>query len=111
MLQQQLAVSQRLAESMRAVADALGELRKLRKERPELEKGLAEIEGALEEKRPWAKQQAPALVPWSARLEAAYALVQSSDTPPTPQVLRAAEQVIKEAGSLVARFRKIKPGP
>ena len=110
-LQQQFAVSQRLAEAMRADVDALESLRKLRKEHPEMEAKLAPLEGSLEEKRPWAKEQPPALAPWSARLEAAYILLQSSDAPPTPQALRAADKLINESADLVARFKKLSASP
>ena len=82
-------------------------MRKLRKEHPELEAQLAPLEGSLEEKRPWAKIEPPALLPWSARLAAVYDLLQSTDAPPTKQALKAAEQVIKESAGLVARWQKL----
>jgi hypothetical protein len=110
-LRQQFQVSQRLAQAMRADFEALAELRKLRKERPELEKDLAALEGALEENRPWAKQQPPSLLPWMARLASAYDQLQSTDSPPTPQALQAAARVMRETDGLVSRFRKIADAP
>ena len=105
-LQRQFDVSLQLAEAMRANFDTLAELRKLRKERPQLDAQLAPLEGSAEEKRPWAKIEPPALVPWNARLAAVYDQLQSTDSPPTPQVLKAAGQVMKESAELVSRFHK-----
>src|SRR5260370_36936959 len=88
---------------MRADFDALAELRKLRKGRPELEKELAALEGALEENRPWAKQQPPSLLPWMARLASAYDHLQTTDSPPTPQALEAAEKAMHEPAELATK--------
>ena len=58
------------------------------------------------QRRPWAKQQPPALVPWNARIAGIYDLLQSTDAPPTPQAAQAAEKILREATELFARARK-----
>ena len=103
-LRQQFEVSMRIAQALREDIAALEQVRRLRKDRPQ-DPVLAALEGSAEEDRPWAKQERPALLPWAARLATAYELLQSSDAAPTPQALRAVEQVIEESAQVVARFR------
>ena len=104
-LRQQFALSQRLAAALRADTALIDEVRKLRKDRPQNER-LAALEGTAEERRPWAQQQPPALVPWNTRIAGVYDLLQSTDAPPTPQAVQAAEKVLRETAELFARARK-----
>ncbi len=107
-LQQQFALSQKVAAMMTQAFDALEVLRAARKAHPD-DKGLAELEGETEPKRPWEKrEEKPALAPWNARLAAVYQLFQSTDEPPVPQAVKAAEQVLKETGQLLQRWEKLK---
>jgi hypothetical protein len=106
-LRQQFGVSMRLAQALRQDMEALEQVRTLRKDRPQ-DAQLAALEGSPEENRPWAKQEPPSLLPWAARLAAAYDLIQSTDAAPTPQALRAAEQLMKESAEVIARFRRMR---
>ena len=107
-LQQQFALSQKLAAALDSAFDALTALRELRKTRPD-DKELATLEGEPEPRRPWEKRdEQPALAAWNARLQAAYELLQSTDNAPTPQGVQAAEQVLKETAQLLARWEKLK---
>ncbi|HZX93050.1 MAG TPA: hypothetical protein VFE90_00930, partial [Myxococcales bacterium] len=103
-LRQQFDLSRELAAALLQGFELLGRVRELRKLHPD-DKELAALEGGAEEHRPWATQQPPALVPWNARLAAAYDLLQSTDAAPTPQGVRAVQQVLKEAAGLFARAR------
>ena len=102
-LAQQLALSRRLAQALDQDTELTTEVRKMRAAGagPELEA----LEGIAEERRPWAKEQPPSLVPWNARLLAMYDTLQSNDLPPTPQAVRAVEKVLKEAKDLFGRAR------
>jgi photosystem II stability/assembly factor-like uncharacterized protein len=102
-LAQQLALSRRLAQALDQDTELTTEVRKMRAAGagPELEA----LEGIAEERRPWAKEQPPSLVPWNARLAAMYDTLQSNDLPPTPQAVRAVEKVLKEAKDLFGRAR------
>ena len=107
-LQQQFALSQKLALALDGAFDALAQLREARKAHPD-DKQLAALEGGGERQRPWEKRdEEPALAPWNARLQAVYELLQSTDNAPTPQGVRAAEQVLKETAQLLARWEKLK---
>ena len=105
-LRQQFALSQRLADALRRDTGLIDEVRKLHKDRPQDER-LAALEGAAEERRPWARQEPPALVPWNARIAGIYDLLQSTDAPPTPQAVQAAERVLREAAKLFARAQQV----
>ena len=96
-LQQQLALSQRLAAALDQDFDALMQVREARKQHPD-DKRLEELEGGGERKK---REEKPALAPWNSRLAALYDLLQSNDAAPTPQAVRAAEQVLKETAALV----------
>jgi hypothetical protein len=102
-LAQQFALSRRLAQALDQDTELTAEVRKLRAAGagPELEA----LEGIAEERRPWAKEEPPSLVPWNARIAAMYDTLQSNDLPPTPQAVRAAEKILKEAENLFARVR------
>jgi len=77
------------------------QVREARKQHPD-DKRLQELEGEAAPKRPWEKrEEKPALAPWNARLAAVYDLLQSTDAAPTPQAVKAAEQVLKETAALV----------
>src|SRR6185503_5212112 len=97
-LKQQFDVSQRLSSAIRADLEALGQVREARKAKPapSNDAQLAELEGSVEERRPWAKESPPALAPWSARLQGAYDALQSTDAPPLDRVVKGAEKVMKE---------------
>ena len=105
-LRQQFALSQSLADALRRDMGLIDEVRKLRKDRPQDER-VAALEGAAEERRPWARQEPPALVPWNARIAGIYDLLQSTDAPPTPQAVQAAEKVLREAAELFARAQQV----
>jgi photosystem II stability/assembly factor-like uncharacterized protein len=106
-LQRQFTLSQRLAEAMRENFHALEQVRKARKEHPD-DARLAALEGDPEPRRPWEKRdEKPALAPWNARLARLYELFQSSDLPPTPQGVKAADKVLKENAALVASWKKL----
>ena len=105
-LRQQFELSQQIAKALDEETAAVAEVRKLQKERPD-DKALAELLGSAEERRPWAKEEPPALVPWNARLVAVYDILQSADLAPTPQAARAAAQVLKESAALLARTKKV----
>ena len=107
-LREQFELSERLAGALQTSAEMLEQVRKLRKERAD-DAGLAALEGTAEERRPWAKQQPPALAPWSARIAAVYDLLQSTDAAPTPQAVQAATKVLQEAEDLFARARQLLP--
>jgi len=77
--------------------DALMQVREARKQHPD-DKRLEELEGGGERKK---REEKPALAPWNSRLAALYDLLQSNDAAPTPQAVRAAEQVLKETAALV----------
>ncbi|TMA19596.1 MAG: hypothetical protein E6J88_18250 [Deltaproteobacteria bacterium] len=96
-LQQQLALSQRLAAALDQDFEALMQVREARKQHPD-DKRLEELEGGGERKK---REEKPALAPWNSRLAALYDLLQSNDAAPTPQAVRAAEQVLKETAALV----------
>jgi hypothetical protein len=104
-LRRQLSLSRRLAEALQADTELLDQVRKARKERPQ-DSVLAALEGAAAERRPGAPQPPPALLPWNARIAGLYDLLQSTDSPPTPQAVQAAEAVLKEAQELFGRARK-----
>jgi hypothetical protein len=87
-LRQQFALSQRLAEALDRNTRLVEQVRRLRKNRPD-DAALAALEGSAEERKPLAEEPQPALVPWNARLGAAYSLLQSTDVSPTPQAVRA----------------------
>jgi hypothetical protein len=107
-LQQQLALSLELAAALDEDKTALDEVRAARKEKPQ-DKQLEELEGEAEPGRPWLKRdEKPALLPWNARLAAAYGLLQSTDQAPTPQAVQAAEQVLRETKQLLDRWRKLR---
>jgi hypothetical protein len=108
-LQQQFELSQELAEALRQDIGLVQQVRDARKKKPG-EKELLALEGTAEERRPWARQQPPSLVPWAARLAAAYDLLQSTDAPVTPQAVEAAQRVLKEAAELAARTRAVLAG-
>ena len=109
-LQQQFALSQKLAAALDGAFDALTGLREARKAHPD-DKQLAALEGASEPTRSWEKRsEEPTLAAWNARLQTAYELLQSTDNAPTPQAVQAAEQVLKETAQLIARWQKLK-GP
>ncbi len=103
-LRQQFELSQELADALRQDIGLVEQVREARRKKPE-EKDLAALEGTVEERRPWATQQPPSLVPWAARLAAAYDLLQSTDAAPTPQAVEASRRVLKEAADLAARAR------
>ena len=103
-LREQFELSQQLAGALRLHLGLLQQIREARKKRPG-DKALEALEGSAEERRPWAKQQPPAFVPWAARLAAVYDLLQSTDDAPTPQALEAGHRVLKEAADLAARAR------
>ncbi|HET9751306.1 MAG TPA: hypothetical protein VFP52_00025, partial [Myxococcales bacterium] len=103
-LREQFELSQQLAGALRLHLGLLQQIREARKKRPG-DKALEALEGSAEERRPWAKQQPPAFVPWAARLAAVYDLLQSTDDAPTPQALEAGRRVLKEAADLAARAR------
>ena len=105
-LRQQFALSQRLADALRRDTGLIDEVRKLRKDRPQDER-LAALEGVAEVRRPWARQEPPALVPWNARIAGIYDLLQSTDAPPTPQAVKAAESVLREAAELFAHAQQV----
>jgi photosystem II stability/assembly factor-like uncharacterized protein len=105
-LRQQFDLSQRLADALRQDAELLEQVRRLRKERPQ-DAELAALEGTAEERRPWAKAQSPALVPWNARIAAIYELLQSTDAAPTAQAVEAARTVLREADELFSHARKM----
>jgi photosystem II stability/assembly factor-like uncharacterized protein len=106
-LQLQFSLSQRLAQALAQDLEALDQVRKARKERPD-DAQLAALEGDAAPRRPWEKlDEKPALLPWNARLAGVYDLLQSTDLPPTPQAVRAAEKVLKETAELVARWKKM----
>ena len=105
-LLQQFELSERLAAALQTSAEMIEQVRKLRKERPQ-DAELEALEGTAEERRPWAKPQPPALVPWNARIAAAYDLLQSTDAAPTPQAVQAATKVLEQADVLFARARRL----
>jgi hypothetical protein len=82
-------------------------VREARKGKPANDAQIAELEGSVEERRPWAKESPPALAPWSARLQGAYDELQSTDAPPLDRVVKAAEKTMKESAALVARWKKL----
>jgi hypothetical protein len=92
-LQQQLALSRRLAAALDEEFALLTRVREARKQRPD-DRKLEELEGS-------EKDEKPALVPWNARLSGVYVALQSSDAPPTPQTVKAAEQTLKETAALI----------
>ncbi|HEY5675391.1 MAG TPA: hypothetical protein VIR81_01315, partial [Myxococcales bacterium] len=108
-LRQQFELSQKLAAALREDVGLVHEVRDARKRKPD-DKDLAALEGTAEERRPWAKEQPPALVPWAARIAAVYDLLQSTDAAPTPQAVAAAQRVLKEASDLAARARSVLGG-
>ena len=100
-LQQQLELSQKLAKAMDDDFAMLEEVRAARKARPD-DRRLEEIEGGEKRERPWEKRdQKPALAPWSERLAGVYDLLQSSDAPPTPQAVDAAQRLLTETKDLL----------
>jgi len=103
-LRRQFALSQRLAQALQADTGLLEEVRKLRKEKPD-DAALAALEGTAEERKPGAPHPPPALLPLNARIANAYDLLQSTDAPPTPQAVQAAETVLAEAEELFGRAR------
>jgi hypothetical protein len=108
-LRQQFELSMKIAAALDEEFAALEEVRAARKEKPQ-DKELAELEGEEAPDRPWLKRdQKPGLLPWNARLAAAYGLLQSTDNAPTPQAVRESEQVLRETAQLVARWRKLHP--
>ena len=104
-LRQQFALSQRLAEALDRNTRLVEQVRRLRKNRPD-DAALAALEGSAEERKPLAEEPQPALVPWNARLGAAYSLLQSTDVSPTPQAVRAAEKLLEQSTELFARVEK-----
>ncbi len=104
-LRQQFDLSQRLADALREDFALIEEVRAARKQNPG-DKALEAVEGRIEEHRPWAKQEPPSLVAWNARIATVYDLLQSTDAAPTPQIVGAARQVLKETAELFARARQ-----
>jgi hypothetical protein len=104
-LARQLSLSMRLAEALDRDTQLVAEVRKLRKLHPE-DAALAALEGKEEEPKPLTKEPEPALVPWNARLSAAYSLLQSTDEAPTPQAVRAVERLLQQSAELFARAEK-----
>jgi len=105
-LRQQLDLSQQLADALRQDFALIEQVRAARKQTPD-DKELEALEGTAEERRPWAKQQPPSLVPWNARIASAYDLLQSADAAPTPQGVAAARQVLNETAELFARAKQV----
>jgi hypothetical protein len=101
----QLDLSRRLAQALQTDTELARRIRDLRSGRP-TDPALESLEGTTEERRPWAKEQPPALVPWNARIAAIYDVLQSSDLAPTPQATAAAENVLQEAAELFRRARQ-----
>jgi photosystem II stability/assembly factor-like uncharacterized protein len=108
-LRQQFALSSRLAEALQTDTGLIEQVRKLRKEGPP-DAELQTLEGSAEERRPWAKQQPPSLLPWNARIAGVYDLLQSTDLAPTPQAVKAAETVLRETEELFSRAGKVLAG-
>jgi photosystem II stability/assembly factor-like uncharacterized protein len=107
-LLQQFALSRRLADALQTDTALIEQIRKLRAERPQ-DAALEALEGKVEERRPWAKQQPSSLVPWNARIAGIYEVLQSTDVAPTPQAVKAAETVLEETAELFSRARGALP--
>ena len=111
-LQQQFALSMRVADALRADHDALVALRALRRRlegrAPELQAKLAALEGS-EEKDAWRGrgERPPTLVRSSARLSDLLHKAQSADVAPTPALAEAAESSIAETTQLVSRWKQL----
>ena len=108
-LEQQLALSLRVAEAMQRVSAALESLRKLKSARPALGKPLTELEGEGRAER-WPKPsevEKPSLSRWHGRLTQLFVLLQSADVAPTTQAVRAVGQTLTETDGLLARFHKL----
>jgi hypothetical protein len=101
-LRQQLELSQRLAAAIDADFAVLQRVKEARKQHPD-DKKLEELEGPAEEEAlPRRKRkQKPALAMTNGRLAAIYGLLQSSDAAPTPQAVKAAEQVLAETAAVL----------
>ena len=107
-LQQQLALSLRVAEAMQRTAAALEAVRKLKEAKPALAKQLAELEGSGHAER-WPRPddvEQPSLSRWHARLTQLFGLLQAADVAPSTQAVRAVDQTLRETESLLARLPK-----
>jgi photosystem II stability/assembly factor-like uncharacterized protein len=121
-LEQQFALSTRVAQALEQMAAALREVRKLR-EAPKGGAGgssgnggtssreslLAALESTKDDRPPGAPEdETPTLVRSNARLTHVFGLLQDADVAPMPQVARAADMAIAEARELIARLAKLR---
>ena len=116
-LRQQFELSFRVAQALQQDFDALAELRALRANLArsantpgvaDLDRRLAELQGAKEERRPWLRKGTPALLPWNARLTELLDALQAADVAPTPQLAEAAERTIRDVAQLASSWAALK---
>jgi photosystem II stability/assembly factor-like uncharacterized protein len=108
-LRRQFELSKRIAAALRDCDAALTTVRAARKDHPQ-DASLTALEGAEEEDAPrrrGAREEPPALVPWTARLTSLYQLLQSTDAAPTPQAVAELEKTLAQAARLIAKARSI----
>ncbi len=104
-LRRQFALSVRVAQALDENFAAVQEVRKARaaKDSPEL----ATLEGSVERRPGRRRDEAPALLPWNARLAGIFEMLQQADAAPSAALARAAEEAMAQNRVLVARWHKL----